>query len=169
MTSFILPRRRFLALGAAGFGSLLLGGCDELSESSDFQAFLASAEELTYGSQRLLGGRHSMAREFTAADLSPEFKVNGTHKPEGDKYAALVESNFADWRLRVDGLVVKPLDLSLADLKKSAAADPDHAARLRRGVERHRQMAGPTACLCALSGAFIAKCTVCCVPLCRHL
>jgi DMSO/TMAO reductase YedYZ molybdopterin-dependent catalytic subunit len=60
-----------------------------------------------------------MAREFTAADLSPEFKVNGTHKPEGDKYAALVESNFADWRLRVDGLVVKQLDLSLADLKKA--------------------------------------------------
>jgi DMSO/TMAO reductase YedYZ molybdopterin-dependent catalytic subunit len=58
-----------------------------------------------------------MAREFTAADISPVFKVNGTRKPEGDAYAALVESNFANWRLRVDGLVARPLDLSLEDLR----------------------------------------------------
>jgi DMSO/TMAO reductase YedYZ molybdopterin-dependent catalytic subunit len=37
--------------------------------------------------------------------------------PEGEEYAALREGNFADWRLRVDGLVAKPLDLSLADLR----------------------------------------------------
>ena len=41
------------------------------------------------------------------------------HNPEGDEYAALVESNFANWRLRVGGLVAKPLDLSLEDLKDS--------------------------------------------------
>ncbi|PNG25274.1 molybdopterin-binding protein [Methylocella silvestris] len=128
MSSFQIPRRRLLALGAASLGSALLGGCDRLSEAPDFQAFLASAESLTYRSQRLLGGGHSMAREFTAADLSPVFKVNGTRVPEGEDYAALVESNFADWRLRVDGLVVKPLELSLADL---------HALPQRTQITRH--------------------------------
>jgi DMSO/TMAO reductase YedYZ molybdopterin-dependent catalytic subunit len=109
-----LPRRRFLALGAA---SLLLGGCDRLSETPDFQEFLASAEWLTFRVQRLLGGR-ALAREFTAADVSPVFKVNGTTMPEGEEYSVLREGNFADWRLRVDGLVAKPLDLSLADLRR---------------------------------------------------
>jgi DMSO/TMAO reductase YedYZ molybdopterin-dependent catalytic subunit len=118
MSSLHLPRRRFLALGAASLGGALLGGCDRLSEAPNFQSFLASAEGLTYRAQRLLGGGHSMAREFTAAEVSPVFKVNGTHTPEGDEYPALVDSNFADWRLRVDGLVAKPLDLSLDEIHK---------------------------------------------------
>jgi DMSO/TMAO reductase YedYZ molybdopterin-dependent catalytic subunit len=116
MSSLVLPRRRFLTLGAAGLGATLLGGCDP-SDSPDVVSVLDSAEGLTYRAQRLLGGGHSMAREFSVADVSPVFKVNGTHMPEGDEYAAMVENNFADWRLRVDGLVARPLDLSLADLR----------------------------------------------------
>jgi DMSO/TMAO reductase YedYZ molybdopterin-dependent catalytic subunit len=117
MPNVRLPRRRILALGAAWLGGTLLTGCDRLSESSDVQEGLSSAEWLTYRVQRLLGGRHALAREFTAADLSPVFKVNGSRMPEGEEYAALLESNFAHWRLRVDGLVAKPLQLSLADLR----------------------------------------------------
>jgi DMSO/TMAO reductase YedYZ molybdopterin-dependent catalytic subunit len=117
MRSIRLPRRRFLALGAAGAGSLLLGGCDRLSEAPDFQEFLSSAEWLTYRTQRLLGGGHALAREFSTADISPVFKVNGTSSPEGEEYAALRDNNFADWRLRVEGLVANPLDISLAELR----------------------------------------------------
>jgi DMSO/TMAO reductase YedYZ molybdopterin-dependent catalytic subunit len=117
MPNVRLPRRRFLALSAASLGGTLVTGCDRLSESSDVQEGLASAEWLTYRVQRLLGGRHALAREFTASDVSPVFRVNGSHMPEGEEYAALLESNFAIWRLRVDGLVAKPLQLSLADLR----------------------------------------------------
>ena len=84
------------------------------------------ADWLTYRLQRLLGGRHALAREFTAADLSPVFKVNGSHMPRGEEYAALLESNFANWRLRVDGLVANPLELSLEEAEFTAE-DPDHA------------------------------------------
>ncbi|MGB6324575.1 MAG: molybdopterin-binding protein [Methylocella sp.] len=117
MSNVRLPRRRFLALAAASLGGTLLTGCDRLSGAPDFQEFLSSAEWLTYRVQRLLRGRRALAREFTAADVSPVFKVNGTRMPEGEEYAALREGNFAAWRLRVDGLVAKPLDLSLADLR----------------------------------------------------
>ena len=117
MPNVLLPRRRFLALGAASLGGTLLTGCDRLSGAPDFQEFLASAEGLTYRVQRLLGGGHARAREFTARDVSPVFKVNGTRMPEGEEYAALREGNFAAWRLRVDGLVAKPLEFSLADLR----------------------------------------------------
>src|ERR1700730_9652681 len=117
MSSIQLPRRQFLKLGAASFGATLLAGCDRLSESPDFQSFLSSAEGLTYHIQRLLGGRHALALEFPASDVSPVFKVNGSRMPEGEDYAALLESNFADWRLRVEGLVSNPLDLPLAELR----------------------------------------------------
>jgi DMSO/TMAO reductase YedYZ molybdopterin-dependent catalytic subunit len=122
MSRILLPaprlygRRKFLGLGVAGLGAALLGGCDRLSEAPKFEELLSSAEGVTYRAQRLFGGR-SMAREFSAADLSPSFKVNGTHAPDTPEYVAMQEMNFANWRLRVDGLVVTPLDLSLADLR----------------------------------------------------
>jgi DMSO/TMAO reductase YedYZ molybdopterin-dependent catalytic subunit len=106
-----------LALSAAGLGGALLAGCDRLSETSEVQEVLSSAESLTYRVQRLLGGRDALAREFTEADLSPVFKVNGSSMPEGEDYAALLEGNFGGWRLRVEGLVANPLDLSLEDLR----------------------------------------------------
>ncbi|WP_036263756.1 molybdopterin-binding protein [Methylocapsa aurea] len=117
MSRIQLPRRRFLALSAAGLGGALLAGCDRLSETPAVQDVLFSAESLTYRVQRLLGGRDALAREFTVADLSPVFKVNGSSMPEGEEYAALLEGNFVDWRLRVEGLVANPLDLSLEDLR----------------------------------------------------
>ncbi len=117
MSSFNLPRRRFLALGAASLGGTVLGGCDRLSQAPEFHKFLSSAEGLTYRVQRLLGGGHALVREFTAADVSPVFKVNGSRMPEGEEYAALLEGNFANWRLRVDGLVANPLELPLTELR----------------------------------------------------
>jgi DMSO/TMAO reductase YedYZ molybdopterin-dependent catalytic subunit len=116
MGSVWLPRRRFLALGAASFGGTLLAGCDRLSGSPHFEEFLASAEWLTYRVQRRLGGG-SLAREFGPADVSPVFKVNGTSVPESEEYATLRENNFANWRLGVEGLVETPLNLSLVDLR----------------------------------------------------
>ena len=88
MSGILLPkrkligRRKFLGLSVAGLGATMLGGCDRLSESPKFEEFLGSAEGLTYRAQRLLGGRTSMAREFSVAELSPVFKVNGTHTPD---------------------------------------------------------------------------------------
>jgi hypothetical protein len=79
MRNVLLPRRRFLALSAA---SLLLTGCDRLSEAPDFQEFLASAEWLTYRVQRLLGGGHARAREFTASDLSRGFAEPAAADPD---------------------------------------------------------------------------------------
>ena len=57
-----------------------------------------------------------MAREYAPEDISPVFKVNGDREPDTDEYKALLADHFANWRLRVDGLVARPLDLSLADL-----------------------------------------------------
>jgi DMSO/TMAO reductase YedYZ molybdopterin-dependent catalytic subunit len=100
---------------------LLLGGCDRLSDSPRFQRLLDSAEELTYRAQRLVVGRKALAREFTEADLSPVFRSNGTNMPSTEVFQSLLARGFADWRLAVGGEVGRPLQLSLADLRRLPA------------------------------------------------
>jgi DMSO/TMAO reductase YedYZ molybdopterin-dependent catalytic subunit len=102
--------RRHLLAGGAG---LMLAGCDRLNDSRVFRETLRSAEGLTMKAQRLITDRNALAREFSAADLSPVFRSNGNRMPQGDDYRRLAEGRFADWRLRIDGLVQRPLALSL--------------------------------------------------------
>ena len=108
-----LVTRRGLLLGGAGS---LLAGCDRLNESERFRSILFGAEKLNMGLQRALSDRNALAREYGAADLSPVFRSNGTRRPGTPDYSAHLASNFADWRLRVDGLVARPLSLSLDQL-----------------------------------------------------
>jgi methionine sulfoxide reductase catalytic subunit len=54
--------------------------------------------------------------QFTEKDISTHFWPNGT-LPRSAEFDALVAEHFAHYRLRVDGLVEHPLELSLADLK----------------------------------------------------
>ncbi len=111
-----LPRRRFLTGLAAGTGGLLLSGCDRLSENDTFREILRGGEKLTYNSQRLITDRATLAREFSESDMSPVFKMNGSISPGTAEYNVHVANKFADWRLVIDGLVAKPLALSLAQL-----------------------------------------------------
>jgi DMSO/TMAO reductase YedYZ molybdopterin-dependent catalytic subunit len=73
-------------------------------------------ETLTYASHRLLMSRHSLAREFNRSDISKVIPVNGG-PPENEDYQRLLEGDFAEWRLAVDGLVARPSSFSLAQLK----------------------------------------------------
>jgi DMSO/TMAO reductase YedYZ molybdopterin-dependent catalytic subunit len=110
-------RRRFLQRAFAAGGAPLLSGCDQLSRSEWFASLLGSAEKLTFGAQRLLLPRKAMAQEFSEADLSPYFRSNGTSNPDNPEYQALAAAGFADYRLRVGGLVARPRSYSLAELK----------------------------------------------------
>ena len=110
----MIGRRRFIAAGAS---SLLLGGCDRLTNSPGFRATLRSAEKLNMAAQRLVSPRDALAREFGDADLSPIFRSNGTSNPGGEDYARHVAEHFANWRLTVDGLVKRPLSVPLPVLR----------------------------------------------------
>jgi DMSO/TMAO reductase YedYZ molybdopterin-dependent catalytic subunit len=58
-----------------------------------------------------------MAREFSVADLSPEFRGNGNTDIASDAYRAHVAAGFADWRLNVRGLVERPLSLTMEQIR----------------------------------------------------
>lgn len=110
-------RRRFLEKLAWASGAVLLGGCDRLNESKSFKALLAKADAPTSFAMHALTPEDALAQEFTEADLSPVFKANGSTNPQTPEYLAMVADNFADYRLRVGGLVDTPLSLSLDQLR----------------------------------------------------
>ena len=110
-------RRRALAALAASLGALPLAACDIFSNSARVRNVLERAESLTMGAQRLLSSRHALAQEFSEADISAHFRANGSTDPDDDAYQALAQAEFKEWRLQVDGLVERPLQLSLEELR----------------------------------------------------
>ena len=116
--------RRALILGAAAS----LAGCDRLARQESVRELLFSAENFHRWAQRGLMARDALAREFRPDQISPFFRPNGTANPNTPEYKALWRSGFADWRLKVTGLVDRPLSLSLAQL---------HSLPHREQITRH--------------------------------
>lgn len=123
---FAAARRRFLRWSLAG-GSGLLVGCDALSQREQAVDVLALAEPLNRHLQRFLTGDR-LVREYPASMISPVFKPNGSTNPKTPEYLALKATGFDDYRLRVSGLVERPLQLSLQALQ---------AMPLRTQITRH--------------------------------
>ena len=55
--------------------------------------------------------------QYDETDISPYFWHNGQY-PDSDEYKALFDANFADYRLRINGLVDNPVELDLAQLRE---------------------------------------------------
>jgi DMSO/TMAO reductase YedYZ molybdopterin-dependent catalytic subunit len=121
MSHLIWTRRKFVIHSALSFGTLSLAGCDKLGRSPQAGAAFGEIQSLTMRSQRLLQGRDALVKEYTAADISPVFKANGTLHPRDPQYLELLANNFADWRLQLDGLVERPASYSLDELRKLPA------------------------------------------------
>ena len=111
-----LARRGWLRGAGASLAALALSGCNRITEDPKVVRVLAGAEGVSRNVQRLLA-RGALAREFTRADITPNFKANGSTDPPDADYRAMVANGFADWKLVVDGLVERPLALSLAQIR----------------------------------------------------
>jgi DMSO/TMAO reductase YedYZ molybdopterin-dependent catalytic subunit len=112
-----IDRRSWLRGAAATAAGLMVSACDRLTQSRSVQDTLARAEGLTRSVQRTLIPRTALAPEFEAQDISPDFRANGTIDPRDPAYVALRDGGFAGYRLVVDGLVERPLALSLGELR----------------------------------------------------
>ena len=109
--------RKFLGRVAIAGGALLAAGCDRLADSKSFKSLLAAADRPTDAALHALSPEDALAQEFTEADISPVFKANGSTNPQTPEYLQMLANDFADWRLRVGGLVKQPLALSLDELR----------------------------------------------------
>ena len=113
-----LYNRRGLLLGAAALG---LSACKVLDGANAKGTVLRNTFEsvsgLTYRAQRLIGGGHTLAPEYTEADIRQGQRPNGSVDPDGEDYLALSGTGFSGYSLMVTGLVEKPLTIPLAALK----------------------------------------------------
>ena len=66
--------------------------------------------------QRLFEHVDAKPGQYTEKDISPYFWHNGQY-PETDEYKALHDTNFADYRLQIGGLVDNPVELNLTQLR----------------------------------------------------
>ncbi|MET0272725.1 MAG: molybdopterin-binding protein [Phenylobacterium sp.] len=114
-------RRGLLRGAGASLAALWLAACDRLNADPTFTRVLQSAEGLTKGAQRLVTDRKAHAREFSPAEISKDFRANGSTNPDDPDYVAHAAAGFADWKLVIDGLVERPMALSLAELRAQPA------------------------------------------------
>jgi methionine sulfoxide reductase catalytic subunit len=72
---------------------------------------------LIIGGLKKLVERWDPTSQLTERDISPHFWPNHHFLPNSPEYDALLAGGFADYRLRIGGLVEHPQDISFADLK----------------------------------------------------
>jgi DMSO/TMAO reductase YedYZ molybdopterin-dependent catalytic subunit len=116
----ILTRRKLitsgLAAAAATASSILLRNRPDLIPP-DHGGLFGAGETLTYGAHRMLLAGQPLAREFPRDQISQNFPAINTVLPEDEVYREQMAKEFRDWTLPVDGLVARPSEFSLAQLK----------------------------------------------------
>jgi DMSO/TMAO reductase YedYZ molybdopterin-dependent catalytic subunit len=116
-----MSRRKLITSGlAAGAGVAGLSVAARLADRyglipPDHKGIYGPGETLTYAAQRVLTA-HSLAREFPRSMISKAPFANYVAPPD-DQFKQHQASGFSDWRLSVNGMVERPVSLSLSDLK----------------------------------------------------
>jgi DMSO/TMAO reductase YedYZ molybdopterin-dependent catalytic subunit len=121
-----IARRTFLK-GAASSAGLVLAGCSA-SEPPTYGNILRMGDNLTYKTHRLLLPNQSLAREYDYSDISSSPAIGTINPADPDKssyselqgpiYERHLQNDFADWRITVEGSVMRPGSFSLQDLKR---------------------------------------------------
>ena len=98
-------------------GSLLLSACKD-SLPPSYGSLFDLSNSLTFASHRLLLRNQPMVREFGREMITKNFPAINETNPKSDRYQHQLAGGFAEWRLPVEGLVSKPVELSLETLKR---------------------------------------------------
>jgi methionine sulfoxide reductase catalytic subunit len=104
--------------------------------------------------RKALFHRLESRQEYSKSDVSLFFRVNG-YPPDTQEYKNLLRSNFDDWKLKIHGLVEKPLELSLKDL---------YAMQKQTQITDHHCIQGWTA-IAEWAGVPMSKILQLCKPL----
>jgi DMSO/TMAO reductase YedYZ molybdopterin-dependent catalytic subunit len=119
-----ISRRKLLTGGAVTVAGVVgLAAADRIARRyglipPDGGGIYGPGETLTYAAQRVMG-KHALAREFPRGMISKMPFMNEV-APPSDEFKRHQAAGFADWRLVVDGMVARPLSLSVGDLRALA-------------------------------------------------
>ncbi len=120
-------RRQAIVSGlAASVGGFALGRYPKELPPT-YGSLLRAGDNLTYAAHRALLPQHALVKEYQEKDIT-SFPAIGTTDPGASgsperarAYGRMQSNAFADWKLRVEGLVAKPQTFSLAELKQLPA------------------------------------------------
>jgi DMSO/TMAO reductase YedYZ molybdopterin-dependent catalytic subunit len=123
-TTKLITRRNALIVGGATLAGLLIMPRRKVQLPPTYAHLLRIGDTITYGAQRALLSGRALAKEFSHKDIS-SFPATGTTDPATSRDAKISETyrnwhknNFSNWRLSIEGLVARPGEYSLADLKR---------------------------------------------------
>ena len=151
MSDRVFTRRVLLRAGMGSLALSAVGGCrvmDGLSAPDNtLRRFMERANDLTMAAQRGILDRDALAQEFTQADIRQPQRPNGVTNPQDTDYLDLKARDFAAYRLKVGGLVQRPLSLSLDQLRQMP---------VRNQITRHDCVEG-WSCIAEWTGVPLAQ------------
>jgi DMSO/TMAO reductase YedYZ molybdopterin-dependent catalytic subunit len=115
--------RRALLTSVPALGSLLVAGCSrETFMPPRVRGGLTGvADVLTMSTNRLLLSRQQLAREYRRSDVADPFPTWNQTNPRNTEYQRHLAERFRNWRLPISGLVGRPIELSLDEIRSLPA------------------------------------------------
>ena len=107
-------RRALLARGVVVLGALGLAGCESVADLPLARKILGGVGGLNRRVQEAILGPEQLAQEYELGDVSTSFYANGSTDPDDKHYKAMAAKV-------VDGLVERPMELTIAELRAMPA------------------------------------------------
>jgi DMSO/TMAO reductase YedYZ molybdopterin-dependent catalytic subunit len=122
----LITRRAAITTGIAALGALIIPGCKQ-PLPPNYGNILRMGDNFTYVAHRALLPGQSLAKEYRTSDIS-SMPATGTINPAdtskayfSESYDRLLHTGFENWQLSVEGLVARPTNYSLNQLKSFPA------------------------------------------------
>jgi DMSO/TMAO reductase YedYZ molybdopterin-dependent catalytic subunit len=118
MMSTRISRRTLLA-SVPALGGVLLSGCtrETFVPPRIRGGLVGMADVLTMSTNRVLLSGQQLAREYQSSDIADPFPTWNQTNPRDQEYQRHRQEGFKNWRLPVTGLVERPRELSLDEIK----------------------------------------------------
>jgi DMSO/TMAO reductase YedYZ molybdopterin-dependent catalytic subunit len=116
--SYRVSRRAWLK-SVPALGGLLLTGCsrETFLPPRVRGGLIGAADVLTMSTNRLLLSGQQLAREYPRSEIADPFPTWNQTNPRNEEYQRHLSEGFGNYRLTVAGLVERPRDLSLDEIK----------------------------------------------------
>jgi DMSO/TMAO reductase YedYZ molybdopterin-dependent catalytic subunit len=113
-----ISRRTWLK-GLPAVGGLLLTGCsrETFVPPRVRGGLIGAADVLTMSTNRLLLSGQQLAREYPRSEVADPFPTWNQTNPRNEEYQRHLSEDFSNYRLTISGLVERPCELSLDQIK----------------------------------------------------